>query len=191
MHARLLLAILKEPRFLFTALLALVAYLALYLSAMSYLTLAGPDADGYVALDIQPTWRELLFRHRGPFLFEPIGIARVGPLVVFLSIPNLLIGAALGALIGANLAVSYHAFRTLGLRGARGLHALIGTVPALLSGAACCVPTLILAIGLQFTASLAALWSVLVPLSALLLVASLLWSLHASASSVRACAPRS
>jgi len=58
------------------------------------------------------------------------------------------------------------------------MHALIGTIPALISGAACCVPTLILVIGLQLTATLATVWSLLVPIGAALLLASLWWSLH-------------
>lgn len=64
------------------------------------------------------------------------------------------------------------------MRGVRGMHALIGTVPALISGAACCVPTLILVIGLQLTATLATVWSLLVPISVVLLLMSLWWSLH-------------
>ena len=55
---------------------------------------------------------------------------------------------------------------------------LIGTIPAIIGGAACCVPTLILVIGLQLTATLAAVWSYFVPLSAILLILSLWWSLR-------------
>jgi hypothetical protein len=40
------------------------------------------------------------------------------------------------------------------------------------------VPTLILMIVLQLTATLATVWSLLVPISAALLLVSLWWSLH-------------
>ncbi len=55
-----------------------------------------------------------------------------------------------------------------------------------LAGAACCVPTLILVIGLQLTATVAAAWSLLVPASALLLALSLWWSLRWIAAEGRA-----
>jgi hypothetical protein len=177
----LLAKILSERRFLITALVSLFGYLVLYLAAMQYLIVAPGAADSLMSVQLVPDWRELVFRQRGPFLYEPVGALHLGALMVFLSIPNLAIGGLLGALVGANIAVSYYGFRALGLRSVRGMHALIGTIPALISGAACCVPTLILVLGLQLTATLAAVWSVLVPVSAILLVASLCWSLHRTA----------
>jgi hypothetical protein len=178
MKAKLLLSILAERRFFFTALASLAAYVVLYLAAMQYLIVAPGDTESFFALNILPNWRELVFRQRGPFLFEPVGVLHLASLVVFLSIPNIVIAIALGLLVAANIAVSYYGFHALGMRGLRGAHALIGTIPALISGAACCVPTLILVIGLQLTATLATVWSWLVPISALLLLGSLWWSLH-------------
>lgn len=179
---KLLVWILAETRFLITALISLLAYLVLYLAAMQYLIFAPGGTEFFFSLQIVPGWQDLLFRQRGPFLFEPIGALHLGPLAVFLSIPNFAIGLVLGVLVAANIAVSYYGFRTLGMRGARGMHALVGTIPALISGAACCVPTLILVIGLQLTATLATVWSLLVPISAVLLVVSLWWSLHRMAA---------
>jgi hypothetical protein len=178
MKIRFLFAILGERRFLITALASLLAYLVLYVTAMQYLIFVPGAADSFIAVHVLPHWSELVFRARGPFLFEPIGALHLGPFMLFLSVPNLAIGALLGLLVGANIAVSYYGFRALGMRGVRGMHALVGTVPALVSGAACCVPTLILVIGLQVTATLAAVWPILVPASAALLVVSLWWSLH-------------
>jgi len=178
MRAKLLASILSSRRFLAAALVALAAYVVLYLAAAQYLIAAPGEADSFFASKLLPDWRELVLRQRAPFLHEPIGALRLGPFVLFLSIPNLAIAVALGLLVAANVAVSYFGFHALGLRGVRGLHSLIGTIPALIGGAACCVPTLILVIGLQLTATLATVWSWLVPASALLLVGSLWWSLH-------------
>jgi hypothetical protein len=178
MKAKLLLSILAERRFFITALASLAAYVVLYLAAMQYLIVAPGDTESLFALNILPNWQDLVFRQRGPFLFEPVGVLHLASVVVFLSIPNLVIAIVLGLLVGANIAVSYYGFHALGMRGLRGVHALIGTIPALVSGAACCVPTLILVIGLQLTATVAAVWSWLVPISALLLLGSLWWSLH-------------
>jgi hypothetical protein len=152
--------------------------MVLYLAAMNYLVVTPRDTQSLLAVEVLPEWRNLVFRQRAPFLFEPIGVVHVAPLAIFLSIPNLVIAIVLGLLVGANVAASYYGFRELGMRGVRGLHALIGTVPALISGAACCVPTLILVIGLQLTATVATVWSWLVPISAVLLVISLWWSLR-------------
>ena len=178
MHAKLLVSILRSRRFLAAALVALAAYVVLYLAAAQYLIAAPGEADSFLDFRLLPDWHDLVFRQRAPFLFEPIGALHFGPFMLFLSIPNIVIATALGLLVAANVAVSYFSFHALGLRGVRGLHSLIGTIPALISGAACCVPTLILVIGLQLTATVATIWSWLVPASALLLVGSLWWSLH-------------
>ena len=178
MKARLLLSILAERRFLIAALGSLALHVILYLAAMQYMVIAPGAAQRAFDVEIMPDWRNLAFRNRGPFLYEPIGVLHVAPLVVFLSIPNLAIALALGLLVGLNVAASYYGFHALGMRGVRGLHALVGTIPALISGAACCVPTLILVVGLQLTATVAAVWSWLVPASAALLVVSLWWSLR-------------
>lgn len=176
MKTRLLLSILAQRRFLLAALIALAGYIVLYLAAMQYLVIA--PAGSLLSVEWMPDWRSLAFRQRGPFLFEPIGVLHLAPLAIFLSVPNLAIALALGLLLGANVAASYYGFRELGMRGLRGVHALIGTIPALISGAACCVPTLILVVGLQLTATVATVWGWLVPVSALLLVISLWWSLR-------------
>ncbi len=159
MNARLLVSILAKRRFLIAALIALAAYVVLYLAAMQYLIIAPGATNSLLELDVLPDWRSLAFRQRGPFLFEPIGVLHLAPLVIFISIPNLAIALALGLLAGAHVAASYYGFHALGMRGLRDIHALIGTIPALIGSTACCVPTLILVIGLQLTATLATVWS--------------------------------
>lgn len=171
MRIRLLVSILTERRFLSTAVLSCLAYVILYLSAMQYLIVTDPRGDAFISLQVARDWQDLVFRQRGPFLFEPVASLHLGPVALLLSIPNLAIGLLLGLLVAANMAVSYHGFRRLGMRGVRGVQALVGAVPALISGAACCLPTLILVMGLQLTAALTALWSMLVPISALRITA--------------------
>jgi hypothetical protein len=178
MKASLLVAILLKRRFLIAALISLLAYVVLYLAAMQYLLIAPGESQSLLALEVLPDWRNLAFRARAPFLFEPVGVLHLAPVVVYLSIPNIAIALGLGVLVGANVAASYYGFHELGMHGLRGVHALIGTLPALIGGAACCVPTLILVVGLQLTATVATAWSWLVPASAVLLIVSLWWSLH-------------
>lgn len=175
-ESKLLLSIVAEKRIRLTAIASLAAYVVLYLAATEHLVVL--DGAAAPSLQILPDWQDLVFRQRAPFLFEPVGAVYLGPLALYLSVPNLMIAFVLGVLVAANVAVSYYGFRTLGMRGLQGLRVLIGTIPALISGAACCVPTLILVIGLQLTATLATVWSLLLPISAVLLLASFWWSLH-------------
>lgn len=166
--------ILSQRRYVITALVACVAYAGLYLMAAQLLVWQG-GAEFSAALSRD--WQSLLFRKRAPFLYEPIGVVAFGPLQLYLAVPNILIAFFLGIFVGLNAAVSYHGFRALSFRGARGLASLLGTIPALIGGAACCVPTLILVIGLQMSATLVAIWPLFVPASAVLLMAALWWSL--------------
>jgi hypothetical protein len=173
-----LVLILSQRRYLVTALVALVAYAFLYLVAAQLLVWQGSIESSASAVHISSDWRALLFRQRAPFLYEPIGVLALGQrLRLYLAVPNLAIALLLGMLVGLNAAVSYHSFRTRTFRGAPGIASLLGTIPALVGGAACCVPTLVLVIGLQMSATLIAVWPLFVPASATLLIVTLWWSL--------------
>lgn len=173
-------SILAQRRYLITAAFVFVAFLSVYLASTQFLIWAprAAGSDQVLVVEIADHWRSLLARQRAPFLFEPIGTISLGRLTLFVSLPNLILGSLLGALVASNLAVSYYRFRSLSLRGAQGISTLLGTLPALLSGAVCCVPTLILVVGLQLTATFIAVWSFFVPVSFVLLVVSLWWSLR-------------
>lgn len=175
-----LLTIISQKRYAITAITALVLYVIIYLAATQFLIFAqyAPMAEEFFKLKISENWQELLLRQRAPFLFEPIGALYLGRVKFFISLPNFLIAALLGMLVAFNISISYYSFRVLSLRGTRGIMNLISTLPSIVSGAACCVPTLILVIGLQLTATLATLWSFFVPLSFVLLIASLWWALY-------------
>jgi hypothetical protein len=60
-------------------------------------------------------------------------------------------GLLLGGLAGLNLAVALLGRRARRACRLRGLPGLLGAAPALFAGATCCVPTLALALGAQFT----------------------------------------
>lgn len=175
----LFISIISQKKFIVVALITLFLYLAIYLAATQHLIFTSRvgQAESFLMFKISPDWPELLFKMRAPFLFESIGAIYLGNLKIFLSIPNILIGTLLGTLVAANITTTYYSFKMLGLKGVKGVGALLGTVPAIVSGAACCVPTLILVVGLQLTATLAAIWSFFVPASFGLLLISLIWSL--------------
>ncbi len=176
-----LIPIISRRRYFVTALIVFVVFLTVYLASTGFLVFAersGATGEGAVAFTIADNWPSLMLEQRTAFLFEAIGTVRAGDVKLFISPLNILLGALLGALAALNIAVSYYSFRQLGLRGGRGVTALIGTLPAILSGAACCAPTLVLVVGLQVTAGLTAIFPFFVPVSFVLLVASLWWSLH-------------
>lgn len=177
---KILLSIISQKRYLITAVVVFVLYVLIYLAATQFLVFAKRIAaeEGFFVIKIAENWQELIFNQRAPFLFEPIGILYVGGVKFFIAPLNFLIAALLGLLVALNISVSYYSFRTLALRGAQGVVSLVGTVPAIISGAACCVPLLILVIGLQLTATLVAVFSFFVPLSFILLIAALWWALH-------------
>lgn len=178
---KLLVSIISQKSFFSVALITLIAYVLIYLFAIQYLTFTSDigEEESLLVLKIIPNWQELLFKQRAPFLFEAIGTLYLGDnLKVFISVPNIAIATMLGGLVAVNVSTSYYSFKMLGLKGVRGISSLLGTIPAIVSGAACCVPTLILVIGLQLTATIVTIWSFFVPLSAILLFLSLLWSLR-------------
>lgn len=120
-----------------------------------------------------------MWKQRAPFVFESIGVFTITPQAhLFLAVPNILLAILLGTLAGLNLSLSYYSFRVLSLRGIKGAASLLGTIPAILGGAACCVPTLILVLGLQATALVTTVWSLFLPISITLLIVSLWWSLR-------------
>lgn len=171
--------ILSEKRFRYTAIIIFILYTIVYLLVTQFIVLTlNPALNPAWAIELVPNWTEIIFRMRAAFLFESIGYIQITPFITFfISVPNLILAFLLSYLVAMNLTVSYWVFRKIGLRGGKGAITLIGTIPALLGGAACCVPTLILVFGLQFTATLSAVWPWFVPLSFALLILSLWWAL--------------
>jgi hypothetical protein len=174
-----LISILSQKKYFLTAVVVFLIFVFMYLSATEFLFLTErPEAaERFFAVKVSENWQELIFRQRAPFLFEPIGALDAGRLKLFISLPNIFLASLLGVLAASNLAVSHYRFNRLGLKGGKGAFSLLGTLPAFLSGAACCVPTLVLVIGLQFTAIMAAIWPFFVPFSFVLLIFALWWSL--------------
>ena len=157
-----------------------VAYFLAYSAGVRHLGLrgggggwagSGPAIDVTVASDPLA----LLTRRVGPFQYEPVALVAVGPVEYLFAPVNAAIGLALAALVGVTLAVSVVAWRgPAACRIGAGAGAAAG-VPGILSGFACCGPTLLLVIGVQASAGLLAVMQWFLPLAVLGLVATLLW----------------
>jgi len=109
----------------------------------------------------------------GPFMFTPVARVSLGPVTYLFSL-NTVFGAVLAGLVGLNLALTYLVWRqpkACGIGGKSG--GLLASVPALLSGTACCGPVVLIVLGVQASGVLLTGFQFLLPAAALLLVGSL------------------
>ncbi|MDP8959707.1 MAG: hypothetical protein M3N51_11085, partial [Actinomycetota bacterium] len=89
---------------------------------------------------------------------------------------NIAMGVLLGFLVGVNVAAALQVFRTARVCRRRAFGGLLGALPGFLTGFACCVPTVVLVLGAQFTLALIALRSWFFPFAVAALVGSLVWN---------------
>lgn len=148
-----------------------LAYFLLYLVGLRHL---GFGRSGYeVSVVSNPLTRA--FRQVGPFQWEPIALVVVGPVELLVAPLNMLLGGVLALLVGLNLAVSVVAWRgPSACRLGPGAGTAAG-LPGLLSGFACCGPTILLVVGVQASAGILALFQWLLPITVVALLATLLW----------------
>ncbi|UWG47865.1 putative membrane protein [Halanaeroarchaeum sp. HSR-CO] len=115
-----------------------------------------------------------VFARVGFFRFAAIAVVSIGPVVYLFSPGNALVAILLAGLVAGNVALTYLGFvqpRACGLESSTGV---LGGIPALLSGAACCGPTILLVFGVQAGSTLITGFQLLVPVAVLLLLGSLL-----------------
>lgn len=154
-----------------TAVVAAAAYLVVYLVGMGHLGTGPWDFALSVVSDplarmVEPT---------SPFQWEPVALLVAGPVELLVSPLNLALGSALAVLVGINLGVSVVAYRgPSACRLGSGAGVAAG-LPGLLSGFACCGPTVLLVVGLQASATILTVFQWLVPLAVVGLLGTLLW----------------
>ena len=138
-----------------------LVYLAVFQVAVGDLTIDGTThaASAFVVAN----WDSLLFRERAPFQFEAIAIVEAPFLVWLFSPMNVAIGLLLGLLTGAQIALVRIARRCAVACGVSPLSGVLAGLPGLLAGSACCAPVLLILLGIQVTASLITLMSLLIP----------------------------
>jgi hypothetical protein len=157
-----------------------IIYVLLFQIALGDLTVDARAARAPEAF-LVPGWGDMIWRTRGPFHFEPIGMLEA-PFVVWLISPvTVAIGVVLGALTGAQIALVRIARRCAVQCGLSPLTGVLAGLPGLLAGTACCAPLLFLLLGVQVTAGLLTLMGLMVPIAFLLLLAGMLISLHYAA----------
>jgi len=107
---------------------------------------------------------------------EAVALVAVGLLELLIVPARLAPAVALGALVGANLALSTLAWRRPAACAVSPASGVAAGLPALLSGTACCGPLVFVALGLQATSAALTAIAWLRPAAAILLVASLGWA---------------
>jgi hypothetical protein len=147
-----------------------VGYLAAYLRVIGHLD---GGLGGFGVTVVSDPLADFLRPELGPFTFTPVARIDLGPVTYLLSL-NSVIGALLAALVGLNLALSYLAWRQPAACGiGERSSGLLASVPALLSGTACCGPVVLIVLGIQASGLLLSAFQWLLPAAAVLLVGSL------------------
>ena len=149
---------------------ATLSYLLVYLATVGDLAFGG--AGGVSVRVVDDLSRA--FASQGFFRFGAVAVVGAGPVTYLFSPLNAALALVLSTLVGANLGLKYLGLiqpRACGLESSTGV---LAGVPALLSGAACCGPTILLVVGVQASATIITGFQFLVPLALVLLVGSLL-----------------
>ncbi|HEV8719908.1 MAG TPA: hypothetical protein VGW77_04615 [Candidatus Binatia bacterium] len=164
-----------------------LAFVTLYLYSVGNLVIA-PGTDlafgrPIPAASVVSDWATKMWKPIAPFVWEPIvALFPIRPIALFISIPNLLLALLLGSLVALNIVVAVARARlVLTAKKSGFLSGFLASFPALLTGFACCVPTVILALGslaAAFTVAAIAIAPYFLPLAALALVGNLVWGLR-------------
>ena len=158
----------RDSRLVFVA--ATLSYLLVYLVTVGDLAVgAGGGVSVRVIDDLSRA-----FASAGFFRFGAIAVVGLGPVTYLFSPLNAVVAATLSVLVGANVGLTYLGTIQPTACGLERSTGVLAGVPALLSGAACCGPTILLVVGVQASATIITGFQLLVPLALVLLVGSLL-----------------
>ncbi|RXK51138.1 hypothetical protein [Halorientalis pallida] len=145
-------------------------YLLLYLWAIGHLS-AG--LGGFDLLVVSDPLSKLLRPELGPFSFTPVARLALGPVTYLFSL-NSVLGLVLAGLVGVNGALTYLVWRQPRACGiGRSSTGLLASIPALLSGTACCGPVVLLVVGVQASGVLLTGFQLLLPVAVTVLLGSL------------------
>ena len=147
-----------------------LGYLLVYLRAIGHLA---PGFGGYAVTVVSDPLGSFLSPALGPFTFTTVARIQAGPVTYLFSL-NSVLGLALSVLVGLNLAVTYLAWRQPKACGpGQSSTGLLASVPAVLSGTACCGPVVLIALSIQASGVLLTTFQFLLPLSFVVLPGSL------------------
>lgn len=166
--------ILKKPKTRRVTIVGAALYLVIFLFATGDLGIHSPTGFYDIQLTRAP-W-ELMFKQTSPFRFEGIAIVQASAVTYLFSPLNLLIALVLSFLVGLNIAFTYLAIVAPKVCYGQPAAGILSSLPGLLAGWACCGPIILIVLGVQASASLIAFFGWLLPIAALLLVATLVFN---------------
>jgi hypothetical protein len=147
-----------------------VAYLLVYLYALGHLA---PGLGGFDVVVVSGALGKFLRPELGPFAFTPVARVSLGPVTYLLSF-NTVIGAGIAGLVGLNLGLTYLAWRQPAACGVgTSSSGVLASIPAVLSGTACCGPVVLIVLGIQASGIVVTAFQFLVPVAVVLLLGSL------------------
>lgn len=172
-----------------------LVYVLIYLYSVGNIVIASGGVDLAAGRSVPSAvvvddWGSKMWKPITPFVWEPIVAIYLHPsFALFLSVPNLLLGLLLGVLVGLNLTVAVARARLVAAasKGRGVLRGFLASVPALLTGFTCCVPTVILALGsiaAGFAVAAIAVTPYFLPVAAAFLVLNLGWGARQFACAV-------
>jgi hypothetical protein len=146
-------------------------YLVAYLWALGHLA---PGLGGFGIDVVADPLNKVLRPELGPFSFTPIARIAIGPVTYLFSF-NTVIGLVLAVLVGLNLALTYLVWKQPKACGiGQSSTGFLASIPAVLSGSACCGPVVLIVLGIQASGVLLTAFQFMLPVAAALLVASLI-----------------
>jgi hypothetical protein len=165
-----------------------LAFVVVYLYSVGNIVIAPGAALAFgrpiAAVAIVSDWETKMWKPIAPFVWEPIvALYPIRSVALFISVPNVLLALLLGTLVALNMAVSIAPAKLVvaGKNSGGFASGFLASLPALLTGFACCVPTVILAFGslaAAFTVAAVTIAPYFLPLAALALVGNLQWGLR-------------
>ena len=147
-----------------------VGYLLIYLYALGHLA---PGIGGFDVTVVSGTLRKFFQPELGPFSFTPVARVSVGPVTYLLSL-NTVLGLGIASLVGLNLGLTYLAWRQPAACGiGSSSSGFLASIPAVLSGTACCGPVVLIVLGIQASGIIVTAFQFLLPIAVVLLLGSL------------------
>jgi len=148
-----------------------VVYLAVYLWAIGHLS---PGLGGFDAFVVAEPLSKFFEPGLGPLSFTPVARVALGPVTYLFSLHTFL-GFGLSVLVGLNLALTYLAWQQPTACGfGQSSTGLLASLPAVLSGTACCGPVVLILVGIQASGVILTAFQFLLPVAVLMLLGSLL-----------------
>jgi len=160
----------RRPDATFVVFGTAVGYLLIYLYALGHLA---PGIGGFDVTVVSGALEKLFQPELGPFSFTPVARVSFGPVTYLFSL-NTLLGLGIASLVGLNLGLTYLAWRQPVACGiGSSSSGFLASIPAVLSGTACCGPVVLILLGIQASGIIVTAFQFLLPIAVVLLVGSL------------------